>query len=150
MQNPDLEIRKATSKAELYSAFVLLKQFFPYVDYNSGHFEKGVASGKSLIYLGKLSDGRTVGFLHLKIEGKSLKLAGVAVLQEFQRNGFGEKMVEKAFQVAKEKMVERLFLFVHPNNLAAKKLYQKKGFELKSERAKEINGELVEEWAWKI
>ncbi len=61
--------------------------------------------------------------------------AGVAVDEEFRRQGVGSLIMEQGINRAREKGCERVVLDVSLDNLGAKKLYEKSGFKVFDKRS---------------
>lgn len=53
----------------------------------------------------------------------------VAVNQKYKKQGFAKKMLNFAFNLAKENSVKSMRLSIHSNNMAIEPLYTKLGFE---------------------
>lgn len=51
------------------------------------------------------------------------------VEEDYRRQGLGIKMIKKAISVASKRKVDSIELVVNKDNKAAKKLYEKVGFE---------------------
>jgi len=49
--------------------------------------------------------------------------------EEYRRQGYGTKLMAEAIKLAKKMKVDSVELNVNKNNVAAKKLYEKIGFE---------------------
>ena len=53
----------------------------------------------------------------------------IAVFPPFLRQGVAERLLEAAFETAKRRGAERMFLEVRASNVPARRLYEKSGFE---------------------
>lgn len=94
---------------------------------------KGLESDTNLMLLGFL-DGEYVGNCSLMgknlIRQKHRSSIGIALYQKFTGMGIGSIMLDKLFEVAREKGYEQIELEVVANNERAIHLYKKKGFEI--------------------
>jgi len=70
------------------------------------------------------------GYVFLKIENTDVFIKGIHVSPESQGRGYGDRLMEKAIKWAESKDADTMTLTVKPENTKAKKLYQKKDFEL--------------------
>lgn len=68
--------------------------------------------------------------------GKTVShLEDVVVNGEYRGQGLGEKLVSKTIEIAKELGVQSIALTSRPTRVAANKLYQKLGFEIRETNA---------------
>lgn len=141
LEDKELEIRPATRK-ELYSITVMTKKFFPYTGFSMDAILKRLQDPR-IHYLVALYKGHTVGFVDFKENRQSVKLMGLAVLEEFRGNGIGEKLLEKAVAFARGKKKEEMILLVSESNPAALKLYAKHGFAKRGRLGKKLWGQEV-------
>ncbi|MEP1488524.1 MAG: GNAT family N-acetyltransferase [Algibacter sp.] len=72
----------------------------------------------------------TVGF-YISPTGKKSWIEDVVVVDEYRRNGIGNKLMEFAIQFAKEQKAATLMLTSNPTRIAANLLYQKLDFQQK-------------------
>lgn len=63
--------------------------------------------------------------------GKKAFIEDVVVDEEHRGKGLAEKMMLEAIRLAKEKKVQRIELSSRPSRVAANKLYQKLGFQIR-------------------
>lgn len=78
----------------------------------------------------KLCDGeKVIGFILLLYAVDAYEIIRIAVLPEYRGRGIGEKLIKEAVDFIKEKGIENIFLEVREGNAAARKLYEKSGFE---------------------
>ncbi|WP_321383875.1 GNAT family N-acetyltransferase [uncultured Enterococcus sp.] len=76
------------------------------------------------------------GYLKLNINAaqtehpieEGLEVERIYIRSNFKRNGLGNRLLEKAIALAKEKKKKNIWLGVWEENLAARKFYQKMGF----------------------
>jgi len=84
------------------------------------------------------SGDRAVGFLHLMesvpdpsvIGGKSFEILRLYVDSRWHGKGVGAALMEKSFQIAREKGFDKLWLGVWERNIRAQAFYRKYGFEI--------------------
>ncbi|MFH1107326.1 MAG: GNAT family N-acetyltransferase [Candidatus Micrarchaeota archaeon] len=133
-----LEIRRA-GKRELYSITVLTRRFFPYTGFNMEKIYKRLRT-RRIYYYAALYDGHTVGFLDFKENAKSIKILGLAVLEEFRGRGIGQALLDVALGFARGKGKKSAFLLVAQQNDSASRLYERNGFKSRGRLAKKIWG----------
>ena len=76
-------------------------------------------------------------------EGYGDPMYGVFIAQQFQGKGLGQSTLAHAEQFCRHSGIPRLLLKVHPQNIRAKKLYQRAGFQVV--RIDPVNDNLVME-----
>jgi len=79
-------------------------------------------------YVVLFSDGVLVaygGFSQVLNEGD---IMNIAVAEKFRRQGYGKRILEEIFSIAKDLHIERITLEVRESNLPARSLYEKEGF----------------------
>ena len=82
--------------------------------------------GKNYVVL--FSDGERMangGFSQVLNEGD---IMNIAVAEKFRRQGYGKRILEEIFSIAKDLHIERITLEVRESNLPARSLYEKEGF----------------------
>ena len=134
--NKALSTRPLTpSDAEVISA-MLTKQSECYIQYFRP-FDFGLASIRELlmkaqndIFMGIFWGENLAGFFFLRgwDEGYDIPAYGVVIDQEFRCIGLGSLTLNAAKTLCKLRHVPRVMLKVHPNNLAARHLYEAAGF----------------------
>ena len=88
------------------------------------------------------TDGKIVGYACGTILFEIAELPRIAVLKEYRGKGFGGVLMERFFDVVKNRGAERVFLEVRVSNDAAIGLYLSRGFEKTRVRKKYYaNGE---------
>ncbi len=140
-QEIPIEIRGATEK-ELYSIVVLTKKYFPYAGFNFAEIRKRLHE-KGVVYFVAKAGGSTAGYLDFKVNRWSIKILGIAVLEEFRRRGIAKKMLKKTVAWAKSHSKKKVYLFVDAENLPAQKLYASEGFSSKGRLGRLIAGKSV-------
>lgn len=99
-------------------------------------FKREVEENKMAIYRVALCDGKVIGYAgmwHVINEGH---ITNVAVLQEYRKQGIGERLLQELIEIAEEKEMIGLTLEVKITNIAAQKLYTKYGFRPEGIRKK--------------
>lgn len=79
-----------------------------------------------------------VGYLKINFEkaqtektlGNSLEIERIYVLKKFQGNEVGQKLYQKALEIAKSKSLKSVWLGVWEQNLKAIRFYEKNGFNV--------------------
>lgn len=79
-------------------------------------------------------DGSVAAYMGMHIVLDECYIANVAVSPAFRKKGFGQRLVENALAVAKEKSCSFITLEVRVSNTPAIELYGKCGFEKIGER----------------
>ncbi|MFA6049139.1 MAG: GNAT family N-acetyltransferase [Candidatus Micrarchaeia archaeon] len=136
-----VEIRNATEK-ELYSVVVLTRKYFPYAGFNFAEIRRRLHE-KGVVYFVAKAGGSTVGYIDFKVNRWSIKILGLAVLEEFRRKGIAKKMLKKTLAWAKAHAKKKIYLFVDAENLAAQTLYASEGFSSKGRLGRLIAGRSV-------
>ncbi len=132
----ELEIRPA-SKKELYSITVMTRKFFPYTKFSMDVILKRLKTRRIFYYVA-LYRGHTVGFIDFKENAKSVKLMGLAVLEEFRGQGVGKRLLQVVLDFAKAKKKREIILLVAEGNEPGLSLYEKFGFRRKGKLAVKI------------
>lgn len=70
-----------------------------------------------------------IGYGHIDFDS-SKNWIGICILEEYQGKGFGNLILNRLIQIAKDKSINELFLSVDKNNIKAFKLYEKMGFTI--------------------
>lgn len=71
-----------------------------------------------------------IGYASLRFVGTQGDINTIAIAPEFQRKGYGKKLLDWMFTTAQEKGVRELFLDVRSDNTPAIELYKQHGFEV--------------------
>lgn len=101
-----------------------------------------------------LSEEGTVGYLKLNIENAqtestmidALEIERIYILSTHQGKGIGQVMMDKAFEVAKEKKKHKLWLGVWKKNYGAIRFYERNGFKKFAEHDFYLGKDLQTDW----
>lgn len=77
----------------------------------------------------QISKSEIVGYIGMYLSFEEGDITNVAVSPNFRKKGYGEALVLKAKELAKEKQLEMILLEVRVSNVPAISLYKKMGFE---------------------
>ena len=83
---------------------------------------------------------RIVGFAQYELHGDAMKLDKLYVHQDFQRLGFGARMLARVEAVARERGARSVELSVNRNNVKAIAAYRKSGYEVARTLVTDIGG----------
>lgn len=138
----DLEVLLDLSLKTFYPAFAPLnteENMRHYMEeaFSREQLKTELANDKSIFYLLEV-DNSYVGYLKLNFapaqtdlnDPTSLEIQRIYVLPGFQGLKLGEKMIQKAVAVAKEKQLQYLWLGVWEKNTRAIRFYQQHGFSI--------------------
>jgi ribosomal protein S18 acetylase RimI-like enzyme len=94
-----------------------------------------VIKDKNNIVTVVLDDGHIVGMITLviihQVTGNKGYLEDLVIDEKYRGKGLGEKLVTEAISIARKSNIESVELKSETHRIAANKLYQKLGFELK-------------------
>lgn len=74
-------------------------------------------------------NGRIIGYASATIEASKGHIMSIAILPEYRRRGFGEKLMKTIIRKLKESGADRVVLEVRVDNKPAISLYRKLGFK---------------------
>ncbi len=122
---------------ETYSSQNSEQNIKEYLDkeFSSYQLKKELNNPNSEFFSAELKH-RTIGYLKVNfgnsqteiLDGTTLEIERIYVLKEFQGQNIGQMLYEKAITVAKQKMVDYVWLGVWERNQKAIKFYHKNGF----------------------
>ena len=147
MRDKSLKITRAT-RTSLYSIAVMTKRYFPYTQLDLEKIRERMECG-GYCYLAALWQGHTVGYVDFEVKEGYAQVLGLAVLEEFRNKGIGTKLLQKTISAARAEFkrrgikLERIDLMVLEENAAARRLYEKIGFERKGILDRELYGKRV-------
>lgn len=72
---------------------------------------------------------KVVGYIGMYLSFEEADITNVAVSPLHRKKGYGEALVSKTMELAKEKQLEMILLEVRKSNVPAISLYKKMGFE---------------------
>lgn len=85
---------------------------------------------KNSTYLGMFDHDYLVAYIGYWNMVDYFDIANVAVRKEYQRRGIASELLLEVFELAKEAMVNNIFLEVSVKNESAIKLYEKHGYKI--------------------
>ena len=74
-------------------------------------------------------DEKIIGYAMMWLLFENGDITNIAVCKDYRHQGYGQKLLSKLIECAKENKLEYLFLEVRISNLPAISLYEKMGFE---------------------
>ena len=75
-------------------------------------------------------DDEIVGYMLTQFVMDEMELHTFAVRQAWRRKGIGSKLIQYLISDAKTLGLKNVYLLVRPNNMAARVLYEKQGFQI--------------------
>jgi len=119
-------------------------------------FQREYLNPSSKFFVATL-EGRIIGYTKLNLvlaqtdihDPESLEIARLYVLEEFIGVGLGKKLLDKAFDFAKEKGLKYVWLGVWEHNTRAIRFYEKNGFEKFSSHPFPFGDEIQTDWLMK-
>lgn len=133
----DLQRIGITTFTETFAADNSEENLREYLDkgFSSEKLKKELADPNSEFYFA-VRDGEVIGYLkvnsgHSQTEMKdenSLEIERIYVLKKFHGHKAGQKLFEKALQIAEQKNVDHVWLGVWKKNIRAIRFYEKNGF----------------------
>ena len=99
-------------------------------------FERETNENQMAVYKVAMDGDKVVGYAgmwHIVNEGH---ITNVAVAEDYRKQGIGEMLIDSLFSVAYEREMIGLTLEVRISNMAAQRLYTKKGFRPEGFRKK--------------
>ena len=82
---------------------------------------------RSVFYFAELP-GEIVGYLKINYSVEGLEIERIYINQRVQGSGVGQKLLDKAFELAHDHGIERIWLGVWEHNPKAIRFYEKNGF----------------------
>jgi RimJ/RimL family protein N-acetyltransferase len=137
IEKDSLEIRELTlghasvmSKRLSEESKEYLMHFIPFADYSEDYVKKILSEKKIDKYFGLFLNDDIVGFYMLRgfDAGYEIPSYGVWISSKYSNKGLSTLTLFHAISFCKLNNIKTLMLKVHPENLVAKKLYEKFGF----------------------
>ncbi len=85
-------------------------------------------SGKGFFYILKI-DNIISGYLCGRIVEDEINIINISIKKEFQRSGFGKKVLNYLLKSIEEKNIKYVYLEVRESNFGARNFYEKFGFK---------------------
>ena len=106
-------------------------QYFHPFDFDVETVRHLLAAARNDVYMGFFLDDELAGFFMLRgwDAGYTIPAYGVTIAQSFSGLGLATLSLDASKTLCRLHTAERLMLKVHPDNLTAKRLYEKSGFE---------------------
>jgi ribosomal-protein-alanine N-acetyltransferase len=79
--------------------------------------------------LGLWKGDELIGYAIFQIIFTEAHLLNLAISKNFQKSGYGGRMLEEVMRVSREKMAQAMYLEVRPSNHGGRHLYEKYGFK---------------------
>jgi RimJ/RimL family protein N-acetyltransferase len=121
--------------APLFSTMLLAQppeyiQHFRPFDFDVETLRHLLAAVRNDVYMGLFVDDVLAGFFMLRgwDSGYAIPAYGVTIAQDFAGIGLATLSLDTSKTLCRLRGVKRLMLKVHPDNLSAKRLYEKAGF----------------------
>ena len=92
-------------------------------------------------YITAKEEENIVGFAGVWISPVDVQITNIVTKKTERKKGIGSLLLDKLIKIAKETGKDSISLEVNENNIAAKCLYEKFGFEIVGIRKKYYNGE---------
>lgn len=137
----DIESIKSIGKKTFYETFAkdntkedmekYLKESFSYEQVKSE-----IENKNSIFFIVKDND-EVAGYMKINFEGaqtepdhnNSLEVQRIYILEKYKRKYIGEKLIQKAIEIAKDNNLDYIWLGVWEININAIKFYEKQGFK---------------------
>ena len=95
---------------------------------------KGAYKNQRFICIGAFNEDELIGVITCDFNEFDADIEGVVVKKEFRNKGVGALLINELEKTLINQNKEKIFLEVRKGNLIAKKLYEKVGFKVISER----------------
>lgn len=92
-----------------------------------GNFRDSIDSGYHCLVLGQAGD--IFGYGVMSIGADEAHLLTLSIAAGWQRQGWGEKLLQHFMQIAREQHARSMFLDVRESNIGAIRLYERIGFK---------------------
>ena len=100
-------------------------------DFSAGFIAERLADPDSYFFIGSL-DGADIGYIYARLVNQHamryLYIDQISVLPDYQRQGFGEQLIQRVKELAGEKGIEVIALDVWAFNTKARDFFAKQGF----------------------
>ena len=81
-------------------------------------------------------NGRIIGYISITIIYEECNLVKIIIDENYRKRGYATLLIKQIFGDAKEKKAKKIYLEVRSDNIPAKNLYEKMGFERTNTRDK--------------
>lgn len=94
--------------------------------WSHGVFRDCLLAGYNCLVL--MQDEQTIGYAILSVAGGEAHILNLCIDPKHRSLGYGGRLLDEMLAIARAAEVTEIFLEVRPSNVAAIKLYRKKGF----------------------
>lgn len=133
------------SKKDIKEVSLLIKKEFSYIASLEQKNEERMLRPEVLVFVAR-EKNELVGFIDLSLFGDRAALNGFSVKKKFRNQGFGQKILEFGIGFLQEIGAQKIRLLVKKENLIAKKMYFKAGFNFIGLHPKKIDNAVIEEY----
>lgn len=98
-------------------------------DFWSPSILKSELIGDNKKYIAAKNKNKIVGFAGMMINFQELEIMNIVTKKTERGKGIGKILLQEIIKFAKNNEIEKIFLEVNENNIIARKLYKKQGFE---------------------
>jgi ribosomal protein S18 acetylase RimI-like enzyme len=125
-----------------------IREEFPYTEFTPKNIVERINNPKYIVIVAR-QENIITGFaeIELFIEDSEARLNAIFVDDAWRGQQIATELIQKAINECKHKKLQRLFLLVKENNVGAKELYKKTGFEYEGPHDKIIQGSKIEIWS---
>jgi ribosomal protein S18 acetylase RimI-like enzyme len=125
LRRPALD-NKSIIKLIREQLYPMTQQSFPALTFNKQEVYARLRKGVTYVVRIKM---KTIGFVHLFAQGKSLWIDLIAMDPKQRGKGWGGKLLQKAEQVGKRKECDIAYLYVDKENKKGQQFYQQHGYK---------------------
>lgn len=121
---PVIELRPM-DEADLQAVMAIENAIYAF-PWTPGNFRDSINSGYDC--LAYVRDGELIGYAVLMTASQDAHLLNISIAASWQRQGYGNELLQRVFELARGHGARLLFLEVRPSNLGALRLYERHGF----------------------
>ncbi|MGI6589850.1 MAG: GNAT family N-acetyltransferase [Candidatus Iainarchaeum sp.] len=129
----------------------VIKTEFPYTKFDTKKISEKINSLDFCILVAR-QENIQIGFCETELfpQNQEARLNAIFVEDAWRGRGIGKTLIERAINKCKHKRIQKIFLLVKEENIAARNLYKKTKFVFKKIHHKKIDSSTIEEWEQKI
>jgi ribosomal-protein-alanine N-acetyltransferase len=122
---PEIELRLMT-EADLPEVLAIEADIYAF-PWTQGHFRDSLAAGYSCSAY--VRDAEMIGYAVLMFAADEAHLLNLSIAAARQGQGYGSGLLHSMCELARGRGAGLIFLEVRPSNLAARRLYERHGFQ---------------------